>query len=151
MTIQLTSLTVMLVVVALAGDLHAQHQANQLVILPKPYEGIKVRATLGEDFILTCIIQNEEASPSALQWVGPGDRVIEHIAPSGEGAQRIYSKLRQNQLVLYLQQIVAADAGIYRCRGNQDTTPQEAKVELSLESKLILIYFRSNCQPILIY
>jgi hypothetical protein len=130
----LINLTVMLLVVSLASFANTQHQANQLVILPKPYEGIKVRATLGDDFILTCIVQNEEASPSALGWYGPGDRLIEQITPSGDGAVRIYSKLRQNQLVLYLHMIVASDAGIYTCRGNQDTTPQEAKVELSLES-----------------
>lgn len=113
----------------------AQSLANRLLVLPKPYESNKVKAALGEDFIMTCLVQNEEASPGALKWFSPGNQEITMNEPEAD-SKRVYVKLRQNQLVLHLQMLVPQDAGVYTCRGVQDGTAQEAKVELVLEKKI---------------
>ena len=132
----LNVLAVILVLVAggMIAHIESQMQANMLLVLPKPFEGNKVRAALGEDFILTCLVQSEEASPSGLRWFTPADIEIPLIEPTAD-AIRIYTKLKQNQLILHLSMIVPQDSGSYTCRGVQDGVMQEAKVELVLESK----------------
>ncbi len=133
--LQFRSQIIIIFLISILNVINAQSLANSLIILPKPFEANRVKAALGEDFILTCLIQDEKESPSALKWYTPNGVEVGLISPTTD-AKRIYTKLRQNQLILHLHSIVPQDAGVFVCRGVQDGAPQEAKVELVLEKKI---------------
>jgi hypothetical protein len=111
--------------------------AGSLIVIPNADNQNKVTASIDDSFVLSCIASgSNEEKPKALQWRSPTNQPIPL-----DTNRRVYTILNGDTLRLYFDKLVPSDSGTYTCSGIEAGVPREVRVDLVLQSKIIIYSF----------
>lgn len=105
--------------------------AGNLVVQPRIDEDKKIYGTLQSDYVFTCTATGDnENKPKALQWKFNGEIIEENYD------QNVYSRLQDDSIMLYLQQVTQSVHGVYECSGIENGETKYVRFEFVLNQPI---------------